>query len=132
MSSLLVQWDWSLYRLPRHLSSGDVSTANIGAQVGTVRATIWPLRTTSGWSRTKIGVEPKNEFSVSVGPWRTSLYFGGLDLPTVRRMLIRACEGEPRNSLKKPTSSLVVLVSFVEGLDSVTDQATTLPSNGAS
>src|SRR3954452_25259905 len=47
-------------------------------------------------------------------------------------MPIRASEGVPRKSLKKPTSSVVVLVSVVEGLAKVIDQATTLPSKGAS
>jgi hypothetical protein len=51
---------------------------------------------------------------------------------TGRSTPIRACEGSPRNSLKKPTSSVVVFVSEREGFASVIDQATSLPSNGAS
>src|SRR3954454_3836319 len=45
---------------------------------------------------------------------------------------MRASEGVPRKSLKKPTSSVVVFVSAVEGLARVIDQATILPSKGAS
>ena len=58
--------------------------------------------------------------------------FGGFESSTGRRTPIRACEGLPRNSLKKPTSSVVVAVSLREGRESVIDQATILPSKGAS
>src|ERR1700709_1708601 len=47
-------------------------------------------------------------------------------------MPIRAWDGVPRNSLKKPTSLAVVGDSTVEGLARVIDQATILPSKGAS
>ena len=57
MSSLVEQW--SGRRLPRQVFSPETLKANIGAQVGTVRATTWPWRTVSGCSRAKIGVLPK-------------------------------------------------------------------------
>jgi len=44
------------------------------------------------------------------------------------RIPIRASDGSPRNSSKKPTSLVVVAVSLVEGLARVIDQATILPS----
>ena len=47
-------------------------------------------------------------------------------------MPIRASEGVPRNSLKKPISFVVDSVSFAEGLARVIDQATILPSKGIS
>src|SRR6476469_5791478 len=115
MSSLEAQC--SGRRLPRQVLSASTLKANIGAQVGTVRATIWPLSTVSGCSR---------------GLWRTSLYWGGLVSSTGRRMPILAWDGLPRNSSKKPTSLEVVGVSTDEGFAKEIDQATTLPSNGAS
>ena len=60
------------------------------------------------------------------------MYLGGLESSTGRRMPIRASEGLPRNSLKKLTSSVVVSVSVREGRARVIDQATILPSKGAS
>ncbi|HEX3324882.1 MAG TPA: hypothetical protein VHR65_07135 [Solirubrobacterales bacterium] len=70
--------------------------------------------------------------STSSGLWRTSVYFGGLEFSTGRRTPIRASEGVPRNSLKKLTSFVVVFVSVREGRARVIDQATILPSKGAS
>ncbi len=43
------------------------------------------------------------------------MYLGGLEPSTGRRTPIRACEGLPRNSLKKPTSSVVVFVVRARG-----------------
>src|ERR1043165_485979 len=130
MSSLEMQC--SGRRLPRQVFSGEMLTANIGAQVGIVSATTCPLRTVSGWSRAKTGVLPKYGFRVSTGPWRTSLYCGGLEPSIGRRMPIRAVDGVPKKSLKKPTSSVVVSVSLVEGFERLIDQATIFPSKGAS
>src|SRR6478672_2265621 len=89
-------------RLPRQVLSPETLKANIGAQVGTVRATTWPRRIVSGCSRAK-----------------TTL--GGLLPSTGRRTPIRASEGVPRKSLKKPTSLAVVLVSLRDGRASVID-----------
>src|ERR1700753_4088161 len=115
-------------RLPRQVFSLETLKANIGAQVGTVRATTWPWRIESGCLRAKTGVEPKYLFSTCSGLWRTSVYCGGFVPSTGLRMPIRASDGSPRNSLKKPTSLVVVSVSTLDGLDSVIDQATILPS----
>src|ERR1044072_4803323 len=119
-------------RLPRQVLSPETPKANIGAQVGIVRATTCPRRIVSGCSSAKITLLPKYGFSTCSGLCRTSVYLGG-SLPSIgRRIPIRACGGLPRKSLKKLISSFVVLVSFFEGRASVIDQATILPSKGAS
>src|ERR1700744_909576 len=110
--------------LPRQVFSLETLKANIGAQVGTVRATTWPWRIESGCLRAKTGGVPKNGFSTSSGLWRTSVYCGGLVPSTGLRIPIRASDGSPRNSLKKETSSVVDSVTAFDGLASVIDQAT--------
>src|SRR4051812_48447707 len=130
MSSLEEQC--SAWRLPRQVFSAETLKANIGAQVGIVRATTWPWRTFRGRSRAKIGGLPKKGLRTCSGLWRASSYLGGEVPSTGFRMPIRASEGVPRNSLKKLISFVVESDSFAEGLARVMDQATILPSKGTS